>query len=315
MPPDQRMTQFRRDQINMLALHGDTPSLLSAALLAQSDEKDPNRPNALKPSSLLAHAQRTGPDDILVWWTAAGIECRDNAKDCPHVETLQKLEALDAQNAAVWALSLLRAQSTNDAPAARAALTSAAQAQRYDDYFGKMMAMLEDAEHILPVSDEVIRASGQLNASVEGFQLINAAGVAVHAMPPIGAAISAACRDAAEPSDLNADCVAIARKMVASGSLNAKDAGLKLLVAILPSGGDQNTARDQQRALAWQTLRIGELAEQLADDQRVTRIYAQALHESGTEIAAVFAVLRSQGAAMEPPADWRPSESEAPPRP
>ena len=315
MTPEQRMTQFRRDQINILALHGDTPSLLSAALLAQTDAKDPNRPNALKPQSLLEHAERTGPDNILVWWTAAGLECHESPKSCPQVETLQKLEALDAQNAAVWALSLMRAQNNNDAPGSRAALTSAAQAQNYDDYFGKMMAMLEDAEHILPVSDEVIRASGQLNASVEGFQLVNAAGVAVRALPPINAAVAAACRDAAEPSDLNQDCIALAKKMVASGSLSTKAAGLKMLLALLPSGPEQNTARDQARALAWQTARIGELADQLADDQRVTRVYASALHESGTETAAVFAVLRSQGAAMEPPADWRAPDSETPPRP
>jgi hypothetical protein len=313
MTPEQRMTQFRRDQINILALHGETPSLLSAALLAQVDEKDPNRPAALKTPALLAHAQRTGPDDILLWWTTAGVDCRENAKDCPRVETLQKLEALDAQNAAVWALSLMRAQLTGDPPGARAALTSAAQAQRYDDYFGKLMAMLDDAEHILPVSDEVIRASGQVNASVEGFQLVNAAGVAARAMPPISAAVASACRDAAAPSELNADCIAVARKMAASGSLAAKDAGLKLLVALLPTGSDQNAARDQDRALTWQTLRIGELAEQLADEPHVTRTYAQALHETGTESAAVLAVLRSQGAALQPPADWHPPD--APPRP
>ena len=313
--PEQRMTQFRRDQITLLALHGDTPSLLSAALLAQPDAKDPKRPTPLKTPALLAHAQRTGPDDVAVWWMAASIECRDNPKDCPQVETLQKLEALDAQNAAVWAFSLMRAQNTGDQPGARAALTSAAQSQRYDDYFGKTMAMLEDAEHILPVGDEVIRASGQLNASVEGFQLVNAAGVAVRAMPPLSAAIATACRDAVAPSDLNSDCVAIAKKMAASGSLGAKNTGLNLLIALLPAGSDQNGARDQLRSLTWQTMRIGELAERLADDQGVTRIYAQALHESSTEAAAVFAVLRSQGASMEPPADWRAPEPDAPPRP
>ncbi|MEP6484669.1 MAG: hypothetical protein ABJB01_09475 [Rudaea sp.] len=315
MTPEQRMTQFRRDQINLLALHGDTPSLLSAALLAQSDANDPKRPNALKSPSLVAHAQRTGPDDVSVWWTAASIECRDRPKDCPQVETLQKLEALDAQNAAVWVFSLMRAQNSGDQTGARAALTSAAQSQRYDDYFGKTMAMLEDAEHILPVSDEVIRASGQLNASVEGFQLVNAAGVAVRAMPPLAAAVSSACRDGTAGSDLNSDCIAIAKKMVASGSLGAKNAGLSVLIALFPAGADQNAARDQLRALTWQTMRIGEQAEQLADDQRITRIYATALHASGTEAAAVVAVLRSQGVAMDPPADWRAPEPDAPPRP
>ena len=47
------------------------------------------------------------------------------------------------------------------------------------------MAILDDAEHVMPIGDEIIRASGQLNASVEGFQLVNAAGIAVRAVPPI----------------------------------------------------------------------------------------------------------------------------------
>ena len=312
--PEQTMLQFRRDQINLLALQGRPPSLISAALLAQSDAKDPKRPDALKTPGLIAHAQRSGPDDVLVWWVTAELECKETPKDCPKTETLQKLESLDAQNAAVWTMALMRAQNAGDTTTARAALTSAAQSQRYDDYFGRTMAMLDDAEHVMPISDEVIRASGQLNASVEGFQLVNAAGVAVRVVPPIAQTIVDVCHDAAG-SDREADCIAVAKKMAASGSMGAKDSGLKVLMALLPAGPEQNAARDQQRALMWQTVRIGELAETLADDQRVTRLYTQALHENGSEIDAVFAVLRSQGASLQPAPDWRPPQSEAPPRP
>ena len=309
--PEQIMLQFRRDQINLLALSGKPASLASAALLAQPDAKDPKRAEALQTPALIAHAQRVGQDDPLVWWISASIECRESPKSCPQTETLQKLEALDAQNAAVWALALMRAQNSGDAPSARAALTSAAQSQRYDDYFGRTMAMLDDGEHVMPIGDEIIRASGQINASVEGFQLVNAAGVAVRTVPPIAQAITEACQSAVS-SDLNADCVSVAKKMAASGSMGTRDAGLKLLIALLPPGPEQNAARNQQRALQWQTVRIGELAEVLADDQRVTRTYTQALHETGAEIDAVYAVLRSQGAALDPPADWRPPQTEAP---
>jgi hypothetical protein len=311
---EQIMLQFRRDQINLLALQGRPPSLTSAALLAQSDSKDPKRPDALKTPGLIAHAQRSGPDDPLVWWVTAELECKETPKDCPKTETLQKIESLDAQNAAVWAMALMRAQNTGDTTTARAALTSAAQSQRYDDYFGRTMAMLDDAEHVMPIGDEIIRASGQLNAIVDGFQLVNAAGVAVRVVPPIAQAITDTCHDAAG-SDREADCISVAKKMAASGSMGAKDSGLKILMALLPSGPEQNAARDQQRALMWQTVRIGELAETLADDPRVTRIYTQALHENGSEIDAVFAVLRAQGASLQPAPDWHPPQAEAPPRP
>ena len=103
--------------------------------------------------------------------------------------------------------------------------------------------------------------------------------------------------------------------MTLGGSMGAKDSGLKILIALLPSGPEQNAARDQQRALMWQTVRIGELAETLADDQRVTRLYTQALHENGSEIDAVFAVLRAQGASLQPAPDWRPPQADVPPRP
>ncbi len=312
--PEQIMLQFRRDQINLLALQGKPPSLISAALLAQSDAKDPKRPDALKTPGLIAHAQRSGPDDPLVWWVTAELECKETPKDCPKTETLQKIESLDAQNAAVWAMALMRAQNAGDTTTARAALTSAAQSQRYEDYFGRTMAILDDAEHVMPIGDEIIRASGQLNASVEGFQLVNAAGIAVRAVPPIAQAITDTC-NAAAGSDREADCIAVARKMTLGGSMGAKDSGLKILIALLPSGPEQNAARDQQRALMWQTVRIGELAETLADDQRVTRLYTQALHENGSEIDAVFAVLRAQGASLQPAPDWHPPQADVPPRP
>ena len=80
-----------------------------------------------------------GADNVLVWWVTASVDCHGAIKSCPHQETLQKLESLDAGNAAVWALSLWRAQQANDAPAARAALASAAQATKYNDYFGAVI--------------------------------------------------------------------------------------------------------------------------------------------------------------------------------
>ena len=67
-----------------------------------------------------------------------------------------------------------------------------------------------------------------------------------------------------------------------------------------------------RRALAWQTLRISDLGDRLAADPVVSRVYTQALNESGNESAAVLAVLRSQDVALEPPADWQPSQPQTP---
>jgi hypothetical protein len=314
LTPEQLVTQFRHDEINLLAVRADARSLLAAALMAVPDIKDPHRPSPHKPPALIERAQDADADDVLVWWASAALECQQTEKACPQPETLQKLESLDPTNAAVWALSLLRAQRAKDAPAARAALTSAAQAQKYDDYFGRLVAIVEDAENILPVGDEIIKASGEL-ASAEGYRLLTAAGVVVHLQPPLEKAIGEACADAAHNEDISVDCVALARKIAVSGSLNAQGFGISQLLALLPAGTELEVARAKQRSHAWHLARIGELAERLAVNPDLTRIYLRELHETGNESAAVLAVLRSENVSLEPPADWKAPAPDAPTEP
>jgi hypothetical protein len=311
MTAEQKLTQFRRDQINLLALRGDAGSLLAAALMATTDADDKRRPAALKSAALLKRAQTIAPDNVLVWWVTASEDCRAATKTCPHPDTLQKLEAVDGQNAAVWALSLWRAQQGKDAPGARAALASAAQAAKYNDYFGAVIDDLYEAAGVLPMSTDLLSATGQ-NVSISGYRLISAAGIAAAMVQPEGAAISAACKAAdANDAALVADCLAVAQKMELSGSINSQNLGLSLKMALLSPGPERDSARSRQRALAWQTLRISDIGDRLAANPAVSRVYTQALNESGNESAAVLAVLRSQGVAIEPPADWQPPQAEA----
>ena len=310
MTPEQKLTQLRHDQINLLALRGDAGSLLAAALMANADADDKRRPAALKSPALLKRAQTVGADNVLVWWVTASADCHGAIKTCPHPETLQKLETLDAGNAAVWALSLWRAQQANDAPAARAALASAAQATKYNDYFGAVIDDLYEAAGILPISNDLLNATGQ-NVSMSGYRLISAAGIAAAMVQTEGAAIRNACKVAdASDAALLADCLSVAQKMELSGSINSQNLGMSLKMTLLPSGPERDAARARQRALSWQTLRISDLGDLLAANPAVSRVYTQALNESGSESAAVLAVLRSQGIALEPPADWQPPQAE-----
>ncbi len=304
MTPEQLLTQYRHDEINLLALRADPHSLLAAALMARADAHDKTRPVALQPPALLKRAQDAGPNDVLVWWVTAGVECRNTNKACPEPETLQKLESADAENAGVWALALWRAQQAKDNVTARAALTSAAQAKRYNDRFGGILAAIYDAESILPMNTELLNATGQ-SVSVDGYRLITAAGIAASLVQPAGAAIIATCRKAPADAAENADCVAVAKKMEAAGSLGAQRLGVNLLQSLLPPGPEQDAVLAHARSLAWQTQQIESLADRLANDTRVTRAYMQALTDSGDETAAVYAVLRSQGVALEPTADWQ----------
>jgi hypothetical protein len=278
--------------------------------MADADANDKQRPAALKSPALLKRAQTVGSDKALVWWVTASADCHVAIKSCPQAETLQKLETLDGENAAVWALSLWRAQQAKDAPGARAALASAAQAKKYDDYFGALIDDLYEAAGILPMSTELLNASGQ-NVSDSGYRLISAAGIAAGMVQTEGAAIRDACKGAdMKDETLIADCVAVAQKMELSGSINAQNMGLSLKMALLPPGPERDAARSRQRALAWQTLRISDLGDRLAANPAVSHVYTQVLNESGNESAAVLAVLRSQGVALEPPADWQQPQAE-----
>ncbi|HZP64847.1 MAG TPA: hypothetical protein VFB32_00940 [Rudaea sp.] len=307
LTPEQKLAQYRHDQINLLALKPDAESVLAAAIIADSDPDEKNRPAALHSRALLKRAQTIGAEDVLVWWVTASAECHAEPKTCPQTETLAKLEHLDAENAAMWSLALWHAQQAGDAPGARAALASAAQAKHYDDHFGAIVAALYDAQGVLPMSDDLLNATGQ-NASVDGYRLISAAGLAAVLSLPGYRAIADACK-AGEPADQLADCAAVAKKMAASGSLNSERAGIKLREALLPPGPELDAARARERSLAWQTLRISELAGRLATEGRLTRAYTQALAETHDESQAVYAVLRSQGIALEPPADWEMPDS------
>lgn len=308
MTREQKLEQYRHDQINLLALRPEAESLLAATLLADADADDKARPAVLKSPALLKRAQAVGAESALVWWVTAAAECHVAPKTCPSANVLQKLEGLDAENAAVWLLSLWHAQQANDATAARAALVSAAQAKRYNDFFGALVNAIYQAQEVLPMSNDLLNATGS-DASVEGFRLLNAANFAVAkvALPGVSA-LAGACKTT-EPPDaaLIADCIAVAEKMQTSGSLFARTAGFKLHESLLAPGADRTALQARQRRLAWQMQQMGELAGRLANEPRVTRVYTQALGEAGDESAAVSAVLRSQGVPQEPPPGWQPA--------
>ncbi len=309
MPSAQVLAQFHHDEINLLALRADAHSLLAAALMGQGDADDPARPAVLKTPALLARAQKADDADALVWWVSAALDCRGRTKACPREETLTQLEKADPANAGTWLWALSRAQKAGDDATARAALTSAAQSARFDDYFGALTALVYRGTAILPVEEAILRASNQPGVSAAGFRLTYAAGVAIGLPQAYRDALSAACANASADSGLAADCIAVAQKMADCGSLAARGFGMRLLLALNPTGATHDSVATLARALAWRTQRIGALADHLADDSRVTSIYATELAASGREIDAVDAVLRSQGVPLEPPVGWQPAST------
>jgi hypothetical protein len=315
MSPAQVLAQFHHDEINLLALRGDAHSLLAAALMAQGDAGDPARPKVLQTPALLARAQKANDADALVWWVTAALECRGKAKTCPSEETLAQLQKADPANAGAWLWALQRGQQTDAKTTARAALTSAAQSARFDDYFGALTSLLYEASGILPVGENILSASNQPGVSPSGFKLTYAASIAIAVPHPYLDALDAACKNAANDAGLAQDCVAVAQKLADSGSLFTRSAGARQIMEIVPSGSVHDAAVAQARTLAWRMQDVGSVADRLANDSRVTGLYTQALRTSGREIDAVDAVLRSQRIALEPPADWQPPAPNATPEP
>lgn len=315
MPPAQVLAQFHHDEINLLALRADAHSLLAAALMAAVDANDPARPKALQTPALLARAQKADDADALVWWVTAALQCRGKAKACPSEETLTQLQKADPANAGAWLWALYRGQQTGAKTTARAALTSAAQSARYDDYFGALTSLLYESAGILPVQESVLRASEQPGVSPAGFKLTYAASIAIAVPHPYLDGLDAACKNAASDSGLAQDCVAVAQKLADSGSLFARSAGARQIMEIVPSGSVHDAAVAQARTLAWRMQGVGSVADRLANDSRVTGQYTQALRTGGREIDAVDAVLRSQRIALEPPADWQPPAPNSTPVP
>ena len=315
MPAAQVLAQFHHDEINLLALRGDAHSLLAAALMAQGDADDPARPKVLQTPALLARAQKADDADALVWWVSAALECHGKGNPCPSEETLAQLEKSDPANAAIWMWALRPAQKPGRDATTRAALTSAAGAARYDDYFGTLTSILYESAGILPIQENVLRASNQPGVSPAGFKLTYAAGIAVALPLPYLATLAKTCRNSTSDAGLMQDCIAIMQKLADSGSLSARNIGASQLMRLVPSGSAHDTAAAQVRTLAWRMQGMGAVADRLANDSRVTGIYTQALRTSGREIDAVDAVLRSQGMALEPPADWQPPAANATPEP
>jgi hypothetical protein len=165
------------------------------------------------------------------------------------------------------------------------------------------------------VEENILRASNQPGVSASGFKLTYAGVLAAAVTMDSIAPLEKACKDTSSDATLAADCVAVAQKLADSGSLFARRRGAEMLMRLVPSGVTHDAAAAQARTQAWRMQGIGSVADRLTNDSRVTGLYTQALKASGREIDAVDAVLRSQGMALEPPADWQPPAANATPEP
>lgn len=300
-----QLNQYRRDLINLLALRASAPPLIAAALLATPDADDKDRPPSLKAPALLKRARAAAPDDALVWWVSANLECVRDGNSCAHADMLQKLESIDSDNAAVWLFSLARAQQAQNAQLARAALTSAAQAKRFDSYFAAATQTVFNGMGTLPAPEDVL-----VDGTQDALRITWAMGFSAVLAAQILAPLSTLCADPdAADTALVSDCLALAQKMEFGSNFIEQGTGLIMRGKLLPEGPDRAAVQARFLALRWQQVQFFALTDTWVRDPSLSKLYAGTWIERGSEVAATYAVLRARGIALDPPPDWRPPEA------
>jgi hypothetical protein len=297
----QRFEQFRRDLVSLLALRAEADLLVAAAELAYPDTEDKSRTAALKSPSLIKRAQKFGPDRPLVWWVSTFLECGTKEPPC-HGDAAVQLQQVASDNAAAWLPTLY---GTKDPGQARAMLASMAQARRFDDFWTAGVLAVYRALQTLPVPAEVL--SHGLNPTAARVNLATSVG---GAFLPNYARLGDLCRPQGTADDaLVADCLAVAHLLESGGSFRSQSVGFGLEDSLLPAGTARDVLRARQRASLWQRHQFLELSARFPRDEALARSYVDLLQENGDELNTVTALLRSQHIATDPPADWRPPQT------
>lgn len=304
------LLQYQRDLVTVSALRGDAVHLLGAALLARPlpDQKPDFTFHRL--AERAAAAPAAGPG--VTWMRLA--DCDPQGGDCPNSDMLKKLQAQDADNAAVWMLVMDQAAQKNDAAGERDALAKAAAAKNYDDYFGIGLQGIANVVGTLPPLPATMQGtqSGEPETAV-GVELLIAFGVAnQHPRPSLKPLLDLCDADGAGKDDaLKSDCLKVAHALEWGSSPIGRAVGLHIHGELDPSA-KASTDKDA-RDLAWQMENYGMLGlKSLTDDARGGPLL-EAARSGGTELSLVLSTLRANGVSTEAPADWQPEQAQPAP--
>jgi hypothetical protein len=304
------LLQYQRDLVTVNALRSDAVHLLGAALLARPlpDQKPDFTFHRL--AERAAAAPASGPG---VTW-ARLADCNPQANNCPNADMLKKLQEQAGGNAAVWMLVMDEAAQKNDAAGERAALTKAAAAQSYDDYFGIGLQGIANVVGTLPPLPATMQDTqpGEPTTAA-GVELLIAFGVAnQHPRPSLKPLLDSCDADHAGKNDaLKADCLKVAHALEWGSSPIGRAVGLHIHGELDPSA-KASTDKDA-RDLAWQMQNYGALGIAALTDDRRAGPLLDAARSGGTELSLVLSTLRTNGISTEAPANWQPEQSQPAP--
>lgn len=302
-PADQKrvaaIEQYQHDLVNVVALRADPSYLLGAAILATpfKDQTPGLDFDAL--SERAAAALNASP---AAEWARLGV-CK-TTQDCPNAKAFAYLKQHAADNAAVWMVALDVAARDKDAKAEHAALTKAAAAQTYDDYYGKSLAGVTDATSVLPpLADTTAGAHGGQPDNQDGVRVL----VAVNAMqavprPSLQPVVELCAKDAvAKDKAMRQTCLKLAHTLQWGSSPVARAVGLHIQGELEPDGAAGNAGAN--RNLAWQVQQYSGVLQHALTDQAAAARWLAAARNGGTELSLILATLRAQNIPTTAPDD------------
>jgi len=317
---------------HQIAARGDARSLLAAAHILPFAEASAwsngttleRRPKAIE---WLVRAQRSGRDDPLVQWGVMafrdfGAEPVATSREA-RAAAIERLLALDPDNAAVHLLSVQSASSAQQSPAmpSNASLEASAFQRlaarpRYFNHAPGVATLILDALRDMP-TEPAFRAAALLSDRDHATATHCASDADIllssHLMIATGAANATSpaffagmpCKEEAMASDdrLRRNCLAFSRRLHATATtIFERSMGAGIARRAASSAAERAHWQNQCRRQRWQVEQYAR-AMRAIDPYLYRRILAQGWR-SGDEVSGMETVLDEAGIPLEPPANW-----------
>lgn len=281
-----------KNAVTSLSAMPDTDALVTAGTLAQMLPDSEARVLDLldRAAASAPQAADVGLLDILLCGEQPG---------CDTLKHEARLRRVDPTNGSFWFFALHDAAARADPVRVDHALARMAQSTRFDLYFISM------SRRLLAGLKRIPPAPGMRDTPVDVARLVQARGmVAALALPPLQDLIKA-CKPGTPASDARRKtCRAIAGSLRHGDLLITNMLGLRLQQWTARDAADRDDTIAQRRRLQWKTSQLADLGAHGAMPPATLALLA---HEN--EVDGIDAVLRASDRALEPPADWQPSEA------
>jgi hypothetical protein len=270
----------------LLLQAGDPDSLEAAAFLTAIGKEEP-----AERLELFARADAAAPErPDLVWMH---LQACGQVPSCA-TETLEsRLQALDPQNGAAWAMSLRDAATAHDAARLQAVTIEMARASRFDIYWNTI---------VLRTSRALIKTGTMDPAQA----VVTAYGVGAALAIPSYQTISASCKAALSgpPEHLEA-CRHLAAMLLQGDTYVTEMIGTVIAKCSWP-----DTSAEYQNAVAAQRIAHYRMDTGLKVDEKLgigtkwTELTLKLLAETRTEQQVGLGLIKAAGLNPDPPVDW-----------